>query len=290
MRAGKPSRTADQNALFRALEALRPAPVRVADDRLAVRFLSPEFRLLAGAARLGAARRLLEVVIDSRWPCARPGVVARTRLIDQVVLRELGRVEQVLILGAGLDSRALRLPGMDRVRVFEVDHPATQAAKRRALSRDGQPAGHVTFVPVVFGADDLAAALTAAGFTAGAPSLVLWEGVTNYLSRQAVDETFGLLASMLGSGSVLLFTYVDAGMLDGSADFAGAKTTMRAVRRVGEPFTFGFAPPEVPGYLADRGFELAWDERVSDAARRFYPPGKCPAAPAYYHVAESRRR
>jgi O-methyltransferase involved in polyketide biosynthesis len=150
MRTGKPSRTADQNALFRTLESLRPAPVRVADDRLAARFLSPEFRLLAGAARLAPARRLLETVIDSRWPCARPGVVARTRLIDELVAPELGRVDQVLILGAGFDSRAFRLAG--------------------------------------------------------------------------------------------------------------------------------------------RGFELVSDERVADAARRFYPPGRCPAAPAYYHVAESRRR
>jgi methyltransferase (TIGR00027 family) len=289
MRDGQPSRTAGQNALFRALEARRPAPARIADDPLAVRFLSPEFRLLAETARLRPARRLLEMTIDHRWPCARPGVVARTRLIDQVVLREVGNVGQVLILGAGFDTRAWRLPGMDRVRVFELDHPATQAAKQRALRRGGTSPAHVTFVPVVFGADDPARALTAAGFTAGAPALVLWEGVTNYLDAGAVDATFGLLASMLGSGSLVVFTYVDAGMLDGSAVFAGAQTTMRAVRRVGEPFTFGFVPSQLPPYLAGRGFELVSDERVSDVARRFYPAGRCPPAPAYYHVAQARK-
>jgi methyltransferase (TIGR00027 family) len=289
MRDGQSSRTAGQNALFRALEARRPALARIADDQLAVRFLSPEFRLLAEAARLRPARRLLEMTIDHRWPCARPGVVARTRLIDQVVLRELGNVGQVLILGAGFDTRAWRLPGMDRVRVFELDHPATQAAKQRALPRDGKSPAHVTFVPVVFGADDPGRALTTAGFTAGAPALVLWEGVTNYLDAGAVDATFGLLASMLGSGSLVLFTYVDAGMLDGSAVFAGAQTTIRAVRRAGEPFTFGFVPSQLPAYLADRGFELVSDERVSDVARRFYPARRCPPAPAYYHVAEARK-
>lgn len=118
---------------------------------------------------------------------------------------------------------------------------------------------------------------------------MLWEGVTNYLDREAVDATFGLLASILGSGSLVLFTYVDAGMLDGSAVFAGAQTTMRAVRRAGEPFTFGFVPSQLPAYLAARGFELLSDERVSDTARRLYPAGRCPAAPAYYHVAESRK-
>jgi methyltransferase (TIGR00027 family) len=289
MRADQPSRTAVQNALFRALEARRPASARVADDPLAVHFLTPEFRLLAAAARVPAARRALELVIDNRWPCARPGVVARTRLIDQLVQRELSGVGQLLILGAGFDSRAWRLPGMDRLRVFELDHPATQAAKRRALHHGGPPAERVTFVPVVFGTDDPAQALTAAGFVTGAPTLVLWEGVTNYLNRDAVDATFGLLAALTGPGSPVIFTYVDAGLLDGSAAFAGGETTMRAVSRVGEPFTFGFVPAELPGYLAARGYQLVSDERVSDAAARFYPAGKCPAAPGYYHVAESRR-
>jgi methyltransferase (TIGR00027 family) len=290
VRAGQPSRTADHNALFRALEARRPAAVRIADDPLAVDFLSPEFRVLAEAARLAPVRRLLEMTIDHRWPCVRAGVVARTRLIDQVVLRELGKVGQVLILGAGFDTRAWRLPGMERVRVFELDHPATQAAKQRVLRRGGRSAVHVSFVPVVFGADDPGRALAASGFTAGAPALVLWEGVTNYLDGETVDATFGLLASVLGPGSLVLFTYVDAGMLDGSAVFAGAQTTMRAVARAGEPFTFGFVPSQLPAYLAARGFSLLSDERVSDAARRFYPAGRCPAAPAYYHVAESRKR
>jgi methyltransferase (TIGR00027 family) len=290
MRPGRPSRTADQNALFRALEARRRATARVADDPLAARFLSPEFRLLAASARLPAMRRLLEMVIDHRWPCARPGVIARTRLIDQVVIGELGRVSQVLILGAGFDSRAWRLPGMDRMPVFELDHPATQAAKRRALRRTGRPAPHVTFIPVVFGADDPGHALAASRFATDVPTLVLWEGVTNYLDAEAVDATFRLLASALAPGSLVLFTYVDAGILDGSAVIPGAETTMRAVRRVGEPFTFGFTPSRLPGYLADRGFELLSDERVSDAARRFYPAGRCPAAPAYYHVAQSRKR
>jgi methyltransferase (TIGR00027 family) len=224
VRAEQASRTARQNALFRALEARRPAGDRVADDPVAAAFLSPEFRLVAGAAR-----------------------------------------------------------------VFEVDHPATQAAKRRALQRRGPLPANVAFVPVVFGTDDPAARLGGAGFETGAPTLVLWEGVTNYLDPEAVDSTFAFLAAAVGPGSPVLFTYVDRGMLNGTASFEGAATTLRAVRRVGEPFTFGMDPQEVPGYLAGRGFTLERDVAVSDAAPRFYPEGHCPSVPAYYHVAESRR-
>jgi methyltransferase (TIGR00027 family) len=290
MREGQPSRTAVQNALFRALEARRPASGRVADDPLAVRFLSPEFRLLAGAARIPAARRLIEGFIDHRWPCVRGGVVARTRLIDEKIVAELPGVRQAVILGAGFDSRAYRLPPMRQVTVFEVDHPATQAAKRRVVPHTaGGRGGQVRFVPVVFGADDPAGKLADAGFEPGAATLVLWEGVTNYLDPEAVDGTFRFLAAAVGPGSPVLFTYVDRGIIDGTARFDGAETTLRAVRRVGEPFTFGLDPAEVPGYLADRGFGLEWDTAVSDAAARVYPAGACPSVPAYYHVAGARR-
>jgi methyltransferase (TIGR00027 family) len=290
MRAGQPSRTARQNALFRALEARRPPADRVANDPFAVRFLTPEFRLLAEAARMPPARRLIETVIDHRWPCVRGGVVARTRLIDERVVTALPLAEQVLILGAGFDTRAYRLAPLREVTVFEVDHPATQAAKRRVLARaPGRLPPNVTLVPVVFGADDPARELAGRGFVSGAPTLVLWEGVTNYLDPQAVDATLRFLASATGPGSPVLFTYVDRGILDGSAAFDGAETTMRAVRRVGEPFTFGLNPEEIKDYLAERGFELGSDMVVRDAAERFYPAGACPSAPAYYHVVESRR-
>jgi methyltransferase (TIGR00027 family) len=290
MRAGQPSRTARQNALFRALEARRPPADRVADDPLAVKFLTPEFRALAAAGRVPPARRLIESVIDRRWPCVRGGVVARTRLIDEKVAAALPGAEQMLILGAGFDSRAYRLEQLREVAVFEVDHPATQAAKRRILMRaSGRIPANVRFVPVEFGADDPAVKLAGSGFASGAPTLVLWEGVTNYLDPASVDATFRFLASAIAPGSPVLFTYVDRAMLDGSVAFEGAATTLRAVRRVGEPLTFGLNPKEVPGYLGDRDFKLESDTVVRDAAERFYPAGACPSAPAYYHVVESRR-
>jgi methyltransferase (TIGR00027 family) len=290
MRTGRPSRTARQNALFRALEARRPPAQRVADDHVAVHFLSPEFRVLAELARLAPVHKLLESFIDRRWPCARAGVVARTRLIDDAFVNHLPAVEQVLLLGAGFDSRAYRLDGMSEVRVFEVDHPSTQEEKRRILARTfDHPPGHVTFVPVVFGKDDPAVRLASAGFTTGAPTLVLWEGVTNYLDADSVTATFAFLASALPAGSPVLFTYVHRGMLDGSASFAGGDTTMRAVQRVGEPFTFGFDPQALPGYLEERGFQLGSDTTVAEAAERYYANGRRPEAPAYYHVVEARR-
>jgi methyltransferase (TIGR00027 family) len=289
VRPGRASRTAEHNALFRALEARRPRATRVADDPLAARFLGPGFRAVAEVGRVTAVRRLLERAIDDRWPCVRAGVVVRTRLIDDTVAAQLSGVEQVLILGAGFDTRAWRLPGMSGMAVFEVDHPATQSAKRRALSGLGPAPGHVTFVPVVFGSDDPARALAERGFRTGVQTVVVWEGTTNYLDSFTVASTFAFLAGALGSGSPVVFTYVDRRMLDGSARFAGASTTLEAVRRVGEPFTFGLDPGQVPGYLTEHGFALEWDTAVCDAAGRFYTAQPAPLAPAYYRVALASR-
>jgi methyltransferase (TIGR00027 family) len=290
VRTGRPSRTACQNALFRALEARRPAGERVADDIYAASFLTPEYRLVAELARVPALRRSTESYIDKRWPCARGGVVARTRLIDDTVGDELAGVSQVLILGAGYDSRPYRLPGMRDKEVFEVDHPDTQAIKARSLGRHGGAAARAAhLVPVVFGRDDVGAQLAAAGFDTGARTLVLWEGTTNYLDDRAVGETFAFVSGAVGSGSPLLFTYVHAGLLDGTVSFEGGPTTMGAVRKAGEPMTFGFDPDTVPDYLSERGFDTEWDLAVSELSRRGYWEDP-PSLPAYYHVAKARRR
>lgn len=291
MREGRPSRTAQQNALFRALEARRPASSRIADDHLAVHFLPPEFRLLVELARVPPLLRLIEKVIDKRWPGPRPGLVVRTRLLDETISGHLPGIDQVLILGAGFDTRAYRLVGMDAIPVFEVDHPSTQSLKKRTVVR----ATHrvpldVTFVPIEFGKDDLRAGLASAGFVSGVRTLVLWEGVTNYLTAAAVDEAFRLIAVIAGTGSPVLFTYIDRSILDGSDAFEGASESSRAVESAGEPYTFGFDPKEVPGYIADRGLDLIWDVTVPEAALRYYPKDRQPQGYAYYHVVESRRR
>src|SRR5262245_29014500 len=172
MRAGRASRTAQHNALFRALEGRLPRPLF--DDPWAQRFLRGRYRL-AGALPARAVARL----IDRRWPGPRAAVCVRTRYFDDAIRQACADgLDQLVILGAGFDSRAHRLPGLERVRVFEVDHPATQAAKRAALPG---ARGRVSYVALDFLTGRLEDALAAGGFTPGPRTLFLWEGVTNYL-------------------------------------------------------------------------------------------------------------
>lgn len=265
------SRTAQFMALFRALESSRPPTRRLFFDPYASAFLPPLLRLAAWVASLPVVGPVVPWFIDRRWPGARSSGVARTRLIDDEVAAALKHgFEQLVLLGAGFDARAYRMPGIARARVFEVDHSGTMAAKRAVLlSRMERLPDHVTLVEVDFERDDLQQALAAAGFRRDAPAMVVWEGVTNYLNAEAVDATLRALAELTASGSRLIFTYVHRGVVDGSVSFSQTRRLSETLRRVGEPWRFGLHPAEVGGYLAARGFVLLVDQGARDYRARY---------------------
>jgi methyltransferase (TIGR00027 family) len=199
-------------------------------------------------------------MIDARWPGARSSGVARTRLVDDLLLRALQNgVEQVVILGAGFDCRAYRLPGIDRVRVIEVDHPDTQQAKRRHLQHFfGNLPDHVRFAPLDFNHQRLEEIVPASGLDEKRSTFYLWEGVTNYLTAPAVEATFRAMRR-LASSSQVLFTYVHSAVLDPKASFPGKDRLRKTLQRAGEVWTFGFNPAELKDYLDRRGFRLVED-------------------------------
>jgi methyltransferase (TIGR00027 family) len=274
---GRPSRTAQHNALFRALEQGQPAPLFA--DRFARQFLRGRYRLYGALPRRALAR-----YIDRRWPGPRAAVCVRTRYIDDRVAEALAvGLDQLVILGAGFDARAHRLAGLERVRVFEVDHPSTQAMKRAVV---GTPPGQVRYVAADLAREPLARVLEAAGVAGDARTLVLWEGVTNYLDAASVDATLRTLAALASS---IVFTYVERALIDASAAFAGGPESLAYVRGLGEPFTFGLDPAEVPAYLRARGLDLVEDLDLETVAARYYS-GARPPVSAFYRVVTARCR
>jgi methyltransferase (TIGR00027 family) len=198
--------------------------------------------------------------IDRRWPGARPSGVARTIFID-CTLRDALRsgMEQVVILGAGYDSRAYRIGEMKRVKVFEVDRIETQRLKRERLSRAlGALPQHVTFVEMDFRRQTLPEALAPAGFESSRKTFFIWEGVTNYLDADAVDGTIRFVGSCAG-GTEIAFTYIDRALLDGSRAFSVSCNVFRLLEEAGEPWKFGFYPYDLRGYLHARGLQLIED-------------------------------
>ena len=161
---------------------------------------------------------------------------ARMTFLDAAVDRYLASIPQFVILGAGFDTRAFRLPKDVRVRSFEVDAPKTQAVKRETLERAGVGSTGVTFVAADFEKEDWLARLVDAGFDPGRPALFLWEGVMPYLDRQAVEDTLRKIAGT-ARGSVVAFDYMTTEPLESrSLYFRYARWGTRAA---GEPLKFG---------------------------------------------------
>jgi methyltransferase (TIGR00027 family) len=290
MSPDRASYTAEVMALFRALESQRrPAVARLFEDPFAFRLLGRRLRPVAAFARIPGLGAVIPRYIDRHWPGARSSAVARTRLIDDALTAALAEgVGQVVILGAGFDCRPYRLRGIERARVFEVDHPATSAVKRvRMAGLLGTLPHHVAFVAVDFDRQPFMEALEAAGYAADAPTFFLWEGVTNYLTAPAVDATLVAIAAA-AAGSRLLFTYVHRGVLDGSVAFEGTAALASTLERSGEPWTFGLDPAELPGYLTARGLILREDLGANDYRARYLgSSGRHQRGYAFYRAARA---
>ena len=283
------SSTARLMAVQRGLESSRPDRSRLFLDPLAPSFVGPGWRMALAAAHVGIVRKAIEAVYDLvGGPGPRASAVARTRFIDDTIEELAPSLAQVVILGAGYDSRPYRMPCLSGCDVFEVDHPDTQATKRSLLAGAGKMLpDHVTFVPVDFETDDLAKALLAAGYRTDTPGFFLWEGVTQYLSPDAVDSTLAVIREISQAGSYLVFTYVDNAVIGGNSEkFPEAEKWLRGVRSRGEPWVSGIAPADVARFLRDRGFLLTEDISTAEAGIRYFDPlGRHDRGSGLYRVA-----
>ena len=168
---------------------------------------------------------------------------ARTTFFDGALERHLSHIDQLVILGAGLDTRAYRLAAGSGIQCFEVDMPKTQSFKREMLRRARLDATGVIFVPADFESEEWFKELVNRGFEPGKPSFFLWEAVTMYLDRLAVETTLRRVAAC-APGSVVAFDYFASQLIDDRSLFMGF---LRAVAKlVGESFgVFGIdnTPP-----------------------------------------------
>jgi methyltransferase (TIGR00027 family) len=271
MKPGNSSQTAEYMAFFRGLESARERNQRLFVDPFAVAFLRSGLRKAVGVSHYSWLRRGIESYVDWRLPGARTSGVARTRLIDDTLGRLVrGGIAQLVILGAGFDCRALRLECLREAVVFEVDHPATLARKLAVLQEQAKalPA-KVRYVQMEFTRQQLAPTLDGAGFRFSLPTIFLWEGVTNYLTKAAVEAVLQCVAKS-AAGTRLIFTYIDAGLLNGSTEFEGGKRLMRDVQTLNEPWTFGVAPDELGSFLKKNGLILDHDLSAKEYRRLYY--------------------
>ena len=270
-------------ALFRAIESARPADQRLFNDPLASAFLDRRLQIAALAVRVPIVGRLVPWYIDRRWPGPRPSGVVRTRAIDDAVRDALREgCSQLVLLGAGYDTRAYRLPEAVGIEAFEVDHPATQAAKRTTLERArGALPPRVRFVPLDFEQDSLAMALGGAGLKRFERTCVVWEGVFSYLTMAAIDATLAAIRDACAPDSRLILTYVDQAALRP----AGKRPRwISAVHQAGEPFLTGLDPAAASDFFAERGLQLLSDSSTRELAEHL-APAAANRIPGFYRVA-----
>ena len=274
------SKTAGFVAMYRALETVERRRAPLFRDPYARRFLTGQMRAALWVARVPGMQRWVERYADARAPGARTSAIARTAYIDEVVRRALrAGVDQVVVLGAGYDCRAQRMPELAQARVFEVDREPTQRRKRALLG-----ATRSNYVAVDFLKDDTFVRLSEHGWERARPTLFVWEGVTNYLDEAAVLRVLGEV-SRCARGSSIVFTYVHRGVIDGSVRFEGAERIVGNVRRMSEPWTFGIAPADLGAFLARAGLTLREDLGADEYRARYLPGWENKHGYGFYRVA-----
>ncbi len=265
MRKSQSSLTAAGIAIARAVESERPADERICYDPFARLFVPAWMcRAFGFFIKTGYA--------EWRGPGVNGFLVARDRYIDDALQNSLSQgVAQLVILGAGYDSRAYRFDLQGRVKTFEVDHPATQADKLARLQAVfGKPPGHVTYVPVDFNTQTLEARLLASGYDSKLQTLFIWQGVTMHLTPEAVDATLAFVVNHSGAGSAIVFDYIYRSVLEG-AQKHGEVGGMRRYRfMTGEGLTFGIPEGMVETFLQERGFPHVKDVNADDLKAAYF--------------------
>ncbi|MGA7631025.1 MAG: SAM-dependent methyltransferase [Terriglobales bacterium] len=260
MQLGQASRTALAAAAHRAAHQILEHG-RVFADPLALRILGETAERVVHGARENPSSRRMRIFI-----------AVRTRFAEDALAAAVERgVSQVVVLGAGLDTLAYRSPWQDRVRIFEVDHPATQAWKRQRLEDAAIPIpSSLTFAPIDFEHQTLAEGLAAAGFDLAQQTFFTWLGVVPYLTEEAIWSTLGFIAN-LPNGAHVVFDYGNPPVsLPPEMRLSHERRASR-VAELGEAFLNYFETDNLCGKLRTLGFSEVEDLGPREIAARYIP-------------------
>jgi methyltransferase (TIGR00027 family) len=266
MREGTPSRTATWVAFDRGLASIGPRAI--VQDALAERLVPRAYgALLRMARRMPRITAALLRVQRALSAGVSLHIAFRTRAIDDAVEAAASRgAEQLVIVGAGLDSRAWRIAALRDVRVYEVDHPATQIYKRARVAAFAVLAKVVQYIAADLERVPLGDSLAAAGHDPTRKSVFLWEGVTMYLTRAAIETTLATIAARSAPGSGLVVSYWEAPRRS-----LGMRLMLWALARAGEPIRSTFSRVEMKELLARHGFDMVADGGTREWAGRYLP-------------------
>jgi methyltransferase (TIGR00027 family) len=265
------AQTAFGPMVLAAVEQNEPPGRRLVDDDLAYLFLPTPLRWLVAATRSAPMRRLMIRGSEFTGPGLWVNMACRKRFIDDKLKEALDDIDAVVILGAGLDTRPYRLTRQRRIPVFEVDLPVNIARKAKTVRRVlGELPLSVRLVAVDFERDDLLTSLAEHGYRTDYRALFICEGVTQYLTEDAVRRILeGLRAA--APGSRLVFTYVRRDFIEGTNRY-NTRTLYRNTRQRQQLWHFGLEPDEVAEFIADYGWRLVEQAGPDEFVERYVEP------------------
>jgi methyltransferase (TIGR00027 family) len=253
-------------AATRVVELYQPKEKRLFDDHLALDLLPFGWRAILRLLFLPGLRGVILTLRERRMPGTLGAILCRTRYIDDVLKRALeDGLEQLVILGAGFDSRAYRIADVNQVQVFEIDLPGTRELKQTRVEKVlGAVPQNVTLIGMNFDQQSLDDVLRLAGFQNKKRTLFIWEGVTQYITAEAVHNTLEFVSRVSGVGGAIVFTYLRQELVDGTdgPEWFGDFTSLAS--KLGSPLTFGLDPAELEQYLSNRGLTLVCDVGADD--------------------------
>jgi methyltransferase (TIGR00027 family) len=258
------STTAEGMALIRAIESTRPEGVRICHD--------PYARTLVPNVSFTLSKLVIDSgIYDRMFKGGIEFITARERYIDDFLKGCLSEgLDQVVILGAGFDTRSYRIARIEKTQVFEVDHPATQTVKLKRLKKVIAPLpSHVTFVPMDFNTQTLSERLQSSGYNEHGKTLFIWQGVTMYLSAQGIDNTLAFIANQSGPGSAVIFDYFYNETLRDTSR-PEVRLMQRTARVTGEGYLFGIDQGQIEPFLTQRGFRDVRNATGEDLKRLYF--------------------
>ena len=268
----KTSQTAKMTTLCRAASYFEKDNHYRSNDYLAPMFIPRFINLFL---RLRFSRRLIVKRFAPRG--IYEYVISRTKYIDEIFARSVkDEFDQILILGAGFDTRGIRLlPKKSRTSLFELDAPHTQNAKIAHLRNRGfETPGDINFISIDFNRDSIEKRLTHAGFQKDRRSLFILEGLIMYLDEPAVEELFNLMKDFAGKESLVVFDTIYASILREEHLFYGEKEIFETVKNADEKWIFGIEANEIQSFLAKKDYQLSEQHDSISLEQKYFSDGQ----------------
>ena len=254
-----------------AIEQHFPKDQRITEDDLANLILPFGMRAFVWLMRLGPARDWMVRESEKTIPGIWGGLACRKRYIDEKMVESVGRIDAVVNLGAGFDTRAFRLPALAGIPVWEVNQPENIEPKRARMQKLlGELPAHITLVPTDFDHEELGTVLASHGYSEDKRTFFIWEAVTQYLTEAGVRKTFDFLAKSV-SGSRLSFTYIRRDFLDGQTMYGQEATYEKYVVK-DKTWLFGMDPEGVADLLGRYGWHVVEHLGYEELVERYVKP------------------